>query len=82
VEFFHVICYLISFIHVMADHHVYTNTEMADMHLMYGLAGCNSREAQRLYQQHFPNRGVPHYQTFISIHARLQETGSFFTEKK
>lgn len=63
------------------NHHVYTNAEMADMHLMYGLAGCNSREAQRLYQQHFPNRVIPHYQTFISLHARLQETGSFLPRK-
>jgi hypothetical protein len=33
---------------------VYTFQEMADMHLIYGHAYGNSREARHLYQQRFP----------------------------
>lgn len=56
---------------------MYTNGEMADMHLMYGLAHCNSREARRLYQEHFPRRQLPTHKMFSSIHRRLSETGTF-----
>lgn len=59
------------------NHHAFSNSEMADMHLMYGLAECNSLEAKRLYEQHFPNRVAPCHKTFSAIHARLSENGSF-----
>lgn len=62
-------------------HHQYTNSEMADMHLMYGLANCNSMEARRLYQNRFPDRVLPNHQTFQAIHQRLSETGSFKPQK-
>lgn len=60
----------------MAGNHYFSNVEMTDMHLMYGLANCNSREARRLYQQKFPNRTLPCHVTFQKIHQRLRETGS------
>lgn len=55
----------------------FTNNEMADMHFLYGMAHGNARAARRLYHERFPQRPVPNTQTFINIHARLCETGSF-----
>jgi hypothetical protein len=56
---------------------VYTFKEMADMHLIYGRAYGNSREARRLYQESFPQRHLPHRQTFVNTDRRLRETGTF-----
>ena len=55
----------------------YTFEELADMHLMYGLAQGNGREARRLYLERFPNRRLPSHPTFASVDGRLRETGSF-----
>lgn len=60
---------------------IYTNLEMTDMHLMYGLARCNCLEARRLYQENFPDRQLPSHKMFSSIHRRLRETGSFKPDK-
>lgn len=62
--------------------HNFTNSEMADMHLMYGLANCSGTEARRLYQERFPNRVLPCNKTFSTIHRRLAETGSFSHQKR
>lgn len=56
--------------------HAYSYSELADMHLMYGLGRCNSTEARRLYQENFPNRICPSARFFATIHQRLSETGS------
>ena len=53
------------------------HAELADMHLAYGAANGNSREAVRIFVARYPNRHVPAYQTFISIHRRLCEDGTF-----
>lgn len=50
---------------------------MADMHFMYRWANRNSLEACRLYTPAFPNRWPPHYSTFIRLHQRLHESGTF-----
>lgn len=55
----------------------FTNQEMAQIHFMYGLANGNAREARRLYAERFPNRRIPCEKTFINLHLRLEETGSF-----
>jgi hypothetical protein len=55
----------------------YTSQDMADMHLIYGRAYCDSKEVRRLYQQSFPQRHLPHRQTFVNIDRRLRETGTF-----
>ena len=55
----------------------YSNEEMADMHMAYGEAQGNSRQAAILYRNRFPNRNVPNIRTFTAIHRRLRETGSF-----
>ncbi|RLU17257.1 hypothetical protein DMN91_011326 [Ooceraea biroi] len=47
------------------------------MHFVYGLANGNARQARRIYNDRYPNRHVPHVSTFIRIHQRLMETGSF-----
>lgn len=54
----------------------FTNEEMADIHLIYGEALGNSREAVRIYENRFPRRIVPDARTFTAIHRRLRETGS------
>ena len=46
------------------------------MHLAYGEARENSREAARIYVDRFPTRRVPDSRTFTAIHRRLRETGS------
>lgn len=55
----------------------YTNSEMADMHFIYGLANGNAREARRLYMERYPNRLIPNHRMFPNIHRRLVETGTF-----
>lgn len=55
----------------------FTNREMTDMHFYYGMAQGNAHAARRMYHQRFPQRIVPAINTFIRIHARLSETGSF-----
>lgn len=57
--------------------HRYSFQEMADMHLVYGMANCNRAEARRLYAERFPNRALPNEKTFVRLHDRLRETGSF-----
>ncbi|GFX99564.1 hypothetical protein TNCV_5026201 [Trichonephila clavipes] len=37
----------------------YTHREMADMHLIYGMAKCNGREALRMYRVKYPGRQLP-----------------------
>ncbi|EZA58873.1 hypothetical protein X777_00694 [Ooceraea biroi] len=54
----------------------YSNIELADIHYVYGRANGNCREAQRLYQQIYPQRRCP-AKNFCSVHRRLRETGSF-----
>lgn len=55
----------------------YTNSELADIHYMYGLADGSARTARRLYQEKFPNRVTPDSRTFSNLHRRLAETGTF-----
>lgn len=54
----------------------FTNEEYANMLLVYGAANCNGREAQRLYQERYPNRRLPSHQTFATTYRRLRETGN------
>ena len=37
----------------------FSNSEMADMHMMYGSANDNARFVVRLYAESFPNRHLP-----------------------
>ena len=55
----------------------YSTEEYCDIHYFYGRAGGNSREARRLYAEHFPNRQCPDHKTFSRVHMRLMETGTF-----
>lgn len=52
------------------------NSELAQMHYIYGLADGNAALARRLYQERFPDRDIPTERTFARLHARLCETGS------
>lgn len=53
-----------------------TNEEYADMLLAYGRADGNAREAQRVYRERYPDRRVPHHDTFSRTYRRLRETGN------
>ena len=55
---------------------VYTNAELADAHLMYGLADVNGAAAQRLYRERFPDRRCPDRKTYEAIDRRLREHGT------
>jgi hypothetical protein len=52
-----------------------TWNEITDILLACSAADRNGRMAQRLYQERFPNRRLPHHSTFASINQRLRETG-------
>ena len=58
---------------------MYSNLEMADMHLMYSLANCNNVLSRKLYKEKFPLRKCPDRRLFETIHQRLRETGSFLS---
>src|ERR1700755_2614829 len=55
----------------------YTNSEMCDMHFVYGRANGNSLAAMRLYEGMYPNRVIPHHTMFARLHQCLGETVSF-----
>ena len=57
--------------------YVYTNSEMCDMHFVYGQANGNSSLARRLYEEKYPQRVIPHHGIFARLHQRLAETGKF-----
>lgn len=60
---------------------LYSNSEMADIHFMYGCANGNAYQAQRLYAEAFPNRLLPSDKLFTKLHQRLREYGSFSVRK-
>jgi transposase len=57
----------------------FSNEEYADMIFMYGFCNGNSRAAKREYQRRFPNRRVPHFQTFAYVYQFSREHGKFPT---
>lgn len=59
---------------------VYLNTELADIHFMFGGANGNAREAQRLYVDTYPNRQTPALK--IAWYRFICETISWFRETK
>lgn len=56
---------------------LFTNIELTDIVLVYGAAGENSRQAQILYRERFPNRRIPDCRTFISTVQHLRDHGKF-----
>ncbi|GFW39682.1 hypothetical protein TNCV_3188531 [Trichonephila clavipes] len=55
----------------------YTNTELADIHFIYGLANLNGRVVIWLYGERYPARRQPNDLTFNQVHPNLAEHGSF-----
>jgi hypothetical protein len=55
---------------------MFTFAEMTDMHLVFGEARCNTRLAERIYRERFPNRRHPCRKTFAAIDRRLRELGT------
>lgn len=54
----------------------FSNEEYADILMAYGRADGVAREAQRIYQERFPNRRLPSRHTFQNTYRRLRETGN------
>ncbi|GFX16115.1 hypothetical protein TNCV_4703711 [Trichonephila clavipes] len=42
----------------------------ADILIVYGDADCSGHAARWLFQEHYPNRHVPHHTTFVSVNKR------------
>jgi len=55
----------------------YSFEEFADIVFVYGKADGNGRLAQRIYEETYPNRTIPHHSTFASVFHRLRGTGHF-----
>ncbi|KYN22299.1 hypothetical protein ALC57_05307 [Trachymyrmex cornetzi] len=55
----------------------YTNSEMTDIHFMYGRAKDNASKAARLYHAAYPNHRQPSRRMFSKIYQRLRETEQF-----
>jgi len=56
---------------------LYTNTELADIHFMYGKADGNAELARQLYREKYPQRRVPCNRVFSGVHQQLRDNGSF-----
>ncbi|GFX16270.1 hypothetical protein TNCV_4705241 [Trichonephila clavipes] len=54
----------------------FINTELAEMHLIYGLAVGSSKAAEILYRERSPQRDAPYHQIFANLHPNLCEYGS------
>lgn len=54
--------------------HVYTNEELMDIVLVYEETRQNSRAVSRLYAHQFPNRHLPHHETFTAVLLRARAT--------
>ena len=54
---------------------MYSNSEYADMHLVYGAADGNALEARRRYSELFPRQQLPNHQTFVSVDRRMRQYG-------
>lgn len=59
----------------------YSFEEIADILFCYGLADGNTRKAERLYRERFPNRRCPGRQMFSKMYQRIRE-GSIFTKTR
>jgi hypothetical protein len=47
------------------------------MHNMYGRASATSREARRLYTEHYPQGKFQPHKLFTKLHQRLSDAGYF-----
>ena len=56
---------------------LYSNEEMADMHLVYGQANGNGQEVVCLYSEKYLSRRMPNHKLFANLHEQLCESGSF-----
>ncbi|GFX15604.1 hypothetical protein TNCV_2130921 [Trichonephila clavipes] len=54
----------------------FTNTELVDMHLIYGLAEGNARATESLCHKRYPQRDAPDDWMFDNLHHNLFEYGS------
>ncbi|KAJ3639158.1 hypothetical protein Zmor_004029 [Zophobas morio] len=55
----------------------FTNSERADMVMLYGVADGNSSLACELWIERFPNRAIPCARTFTSVVQHLRDHGTF-----
>ena len=55
----------------------FTNAEIADMYLMYGMVEGNALRGTRLYLDRFLDREMPGHQLFTNLHRRIRDTSNF-----
>lgn len=60
----------------------YSNAELADIIFTYGKANGNGHLAQRIYEETYPGRQIPHHTTFASVFQRLRDTGKFEVNRR
>jgi hypothetical protein len=60
----------------------YIFAEMGITHLVYGEGQGNGCEAQRIYQERYPQPQLPHHTPFASMDRRLREYGSLQINKR
>ena len=60
----------------------FSNSEIADMQMMYGSANGNARLAAKLYAERFPNRNLLNHSVFTRFHQRLRDTGRFGVNRR
>jgi hypothetical protein len=61
---------------------MFTNSEYADIHFVYGFCNGNAKSASLEYARRFPERQAPNPRVFSAVHARLRETGSFVRRQR
>ncbi|GFX37900.1 DUF4817 domain-containing protein [Trichonephila clavipes] len=54
----------------------FTNTELADLYLIFGLAEGSTRAAEILHRENYPHRDAPDRRMFANLHHNLCEYGS------
>ncbi|KAJ3662049.1 hypothetical protein Zmor_006416 [Zophobas morio] len=55
----------------------FTNSDRADMVMLYGVADGNSSLARELWIERFPNRAISCARTFTSVVQHLRDHGTF-----
>lgn len=57
-------------------------SEQVDMLLVLGFCESNCRRSVEEYRRRFPNRVIPHRETFANVERRARETGKFFSNTR
>ena len=61
---------------------MFSSEEFCEMLIIYGESGRNSKAAERLYRERFPNRRHPTSTVFLRLVNRARTTGSLLPNRK